>query len=318
MRIAIIDTGISPAAIPAENLSDGYNYIRPQDGTADKIGHGTALAGLIVGNEALGVEGVCPEAVLVPLVWCSIDETGKTVKGKTDMAAQAIYDAIDVYGCDIINLSSGSTSDSASLREAAAYAEEKGVLLVSSAGNDNETAPDAVYYPGAYESVLCVGSADGDRPADFSQRNDTVDLLAPGTSLRVLTIKGTRIRGDGTSYSTAIVSGVAARLLTEDPDLTAAELRALLTGAARDVGPAGYDTDSGWGILDPDAALAALAGNGEKAPAFSDASEDAWYYESVRYAVSCGPSGTPASAFSPNVPFTRQQTWMLLVRHLNK
>ncbi len=315
VRVAVIDTGISTAVIAAENLAPGYNYIRPQDSTEDRVGHGTAVAGIIVGSEPAGVTGVCPDAVLVPLVWCSVDENGDTVKGRTDMAAQAIYDAIDAYDCDIINLSSGALSDTASLRKAVEYAESRGVLVVSSAGNANESAPEAVYYPSAYDTVLCVGSVDenGESAAWFSQRNDSVDLLAPGDGLRILTVKGTRIRGSGTSYSTAFVSGAAARLLTEDPSLTAPELRRLLTSTARDIGPEGYDIDSGWGVLDLDAALARLLEN--TSVPFADVPEDAWYREAVEYVHRNGlMKGVTDRAFAPDDSLTRGMLVTILHR----
>ena len=74
VRIAVIDTGISTVAIDSSHIIEGYNYIRPQDGTEDKIGHGTAIAGILVGSEAADAEGICPNAVLVPLVYAAKDE----------------------------------------------------------------------------------------------------------------------------------------------------------------------------------------------------------------------------------------------------
>lgn len=71
VRVAVIDTGISSAAISAENLAEGQNYILPNNSTEDDIGHGTAVAGIIVGSETAGVEGLCPAAELVPLVYYS-------------------------------------------------------------------------------------------------------------------------------------------------------------------------------------------------------------------------------------------------------
>lgn len=315
IRVAVIDTGVSTAAIEAEHLAPGRNYIRPQDSTEDKLGHGTAIAGILVGSEAAGVEGLCPEAVLVPLVYATRDENGRTVKGKTDMAAQAVYDAIDVYGCRVINLSSGALTDDPPLREAVKYAETRGVLVVSSAGNSHESSPADIYYPGAYDTVLCVGSVDreGTAPAAFSQRNNSVDLLAPGENLRVLSVKGARIRADGTSFSTAYVTGAAARLLAEAPTLTVAELRELLTSTARDIGPAGYDTDSGWGVLDLDAALAEL--RGEEPFPFTDVPDGAWYEEGVRYAFENGlMTGTGTDTFSPDLAATRGTIVTMLYR----
>lgn len=250
VRIAVIDTGISTVAIDSSRIIEGYNYIRPQDGTEDRIGHGTAIAGILIGSEAGDAEGICPNAVLVPLVYAAKDEMGKTVKGDTSMVAQAIYDAVDIYDCNIINISSGSTSNSLSLRNAAAYAEKKGVLVVSSAGNSNLYRPQDIYYPGAYDTVLCVGSTDSDgEVSSFSQRGDTIDILAPGSNLRVVSIRAKKIRAFGTSYATAYVTAAAAKLLEQNPGLTPAKLRRILCSSARDIGEPGFDTDSGWGIL---------------------------------------------------------------------
>ena len=98
VRVAVIDTGISTAAVSPDSIAEGINYIRPQDETQDKLGHGTAVSAIIVGSEAARITGICPTAELVPLVTTSKDEEGKQVRGDTAMVAQAIYDAIDVYG----------------------------------------------------------------------------------------------------------------------------------------------------------------------------------------------------------------------------
>ena len=125
VRVAIIDTGISTAAISPDQIDRGINYIRPQDDTEDKLGHGTAVSAIIVGSEPARIEGICPSATLIPMVYATKDEDGKQVRGDTGMVAQAIYDAIDVYDCDIINISSGSQAGSYRLQQAVEYAEEK-------------------------------------------------------------------------------------------------------------------------------------------------------------------------------------------------
>ena len=310
VRVAVIDTGVSTAAVDPDSIGSGYNYIRPQDGTEDKLGHGTAVSAIIVGSEAARVAGICPTATLVPLVYCSKDEEGKQVRGDTYMVAQAIYDAIDVYGCKIINISSGSTGGSYRLKEAVEYAQKKGVLVVSSAGNSQQTEPDAVYYPGGYESVLCVGACDsGGAIASFSQQNDTVDLLALGTDLRLATIKGTRIRGQGTSFATAIVTGAAAQIWTQHPDLTADAVRQAVLASTRTV--------DGWQVLDLEAALA-WSPEADK-PAFSDVPQDASYYDAVLWAAENDiTGGTGDGRFSPDLTCTRAQIVTFLWRAAGK
>jgi minor extracellular protease Epr len=251
VRIAVIDTGISDRSIDQSHVAEGYNYILPGESTVDKIGHGTAIASIIVGSEKAGITGLCPEAVLVPLVFYSLDENGKIIKGSTTLLAKIIRDAVDIYHCRILNISSGSLSDTPALAAAVAYAEEQGVMIVSCAGNDGD---ETVYYPGAYDTVLCVGSANAELTgaAGFSQRNEKVDVLAPGERLPVATIKGKRLAVSGTSFSAAYASATLARLLVEKPGLTPAQMRQILLNTALDLGEAGC----GYGLLQPDAALA--------------------------------------------------------------
>lgn len=255
VRIAIIDTGITTAAINPASIAEGYNYIFPDAGTEDKLGHGTAIAGILVGSQSAGIIGVCPNAVLIPLVYETAGPAEDRIKADLSTVAQAIYDAVDVYDCDIINVSAGAKTDTEKLHQAAAYAEAQGVLLISSAGNDGDS---TMYYPGGYDTVLCVGACDGEetRRASFSNFHSRVDLLAQGDGIRVASIRGKTIRVFGTSYATAYVTGAAACLLSEHPALTPAEVRQILLASAHDVCDAGYDINSGCGIVDMDKALA--------------------------------------------------------------
>lgn len=227
VKIALIDTGIERSAVNSDNILDGWNYCTASDDTVDMIGHGTSLAGLILGSETAGLEGGAPDSYIVPLVCQTKDAQGNTVGIEPQKLADIIVDAVDVYECDIINISSGVKTDYDELGRAVEYVVEKGVLIVSAAGNEGNS---DVYYPGGYEGVLCVGSADESMTgrADFSQNNGTVDLLAPGEKVEVVTMKGNTIKVSGTSYSTAYVTAVAARLWKNNLGLTAGEIIELI------------------------------------------------------------------------------------------
>lgn len=302
VRVGIIDSGISTAAVDAGRIAEGRNYIRPQDDTGDRLGHGTAVAAVIVGSRAAGLAGVCETAALVPLVYCSRDERGQLVQGGSDLVAEAIYDAVDTYRCRIVNISSGSKTGSDALRDACAYAESRGVLIVASAGNSGLTDPDTVYYPGGYDGVLSVGACDETGAiADFSQKKDTIDVLARGTGLYLASADGARVRGEGTSFAAALVSGMAARIWTAQPELTAAQVRARLLALARDV--------DGWAVLELDAVLA-TAPDG-----FADVRSTDYFYDAVRWARDAGVTGgTSQTSFSPNAPCTRGQIVTFLYR----
>ena len=225
--IGIIDTGISTRAIPAQNILEGKNYIDPSKSTEDTYGHGTAVASVIL--------DAMPEAKFVPLV-SNAYEDGRINQVDNDVFAQMIRDAVDVYGCQIINLSVGLILDKQSVREAVAYAEGNGVLVVASAGNDYDKDGAFVYYPASYETVFAVGSVskDGTAISDFSQRGDWVDIYACGEGITVKTLTGDSRESEGTSYSAALVTARAATILQEAPNLTPAEIRLkLLEGATK-------------------------------------------------------------------------------------
>lgn len=59
----------------------------------------------------------------------------------------------------------------------------------------------------------------------------------------------------GSSYTAAYVTGLAATLLAQWPDLTPEDFRQILRHSCKKMGKAGYDTDTGWGVLDTNAAL---------------------------------------------------------------
>jgi len=256
IKVAVIDTGISARAIDAEQIVEGYNYIRENNDTVDEIGHGTAVAGIITSSSHAGLSEMVTGIKLVPLVIQTMDESGKVKKGNPELIARAIRDAIDIYGCRVINLSSGTTLESKPLREAVEYAEEKNAVIISSVGNKNAKNPDTLYYPAAYPTVIGVGSVNKNgRVSSFSQRNSSLTLVALGERIWTVSKNGKALLASGTSYAAAFISGAAAALLHVCPELTAAEVRDILCESATDILETGYDMDSGWGILNLEAGL---------------------------------------------------------------
>lgn len=249
VRIAFLDSGVSLKHIDAEMVAAGENMVFPARDTDDRIGHGTATAGIVLGSEKLGLSGVCPSAVVVPLVCFDTYPTGIEAPADVRYMAAAVRAAVDKYDCRIINISMGTTEESAELRAAVEYASECGALIVSAVGNDNLTNPERVYYPANYEKVIGVGAADGNKPAKFSQRNG-VDILAQGVDLPTVTKRNAarcELRS-GSSYACAYISGLCADIWSKNPEMTANEVREALFQSARDICEIGYDRDSGWGI----------------------------------------------------------------------
>ena len=179
-----------------------------------------------------------------------------------DSIVNAIYYAVD-NGAKVINLSLGfsisglysrapssaeATQQINNYKAALAYADQKGVLLITAAGNDGKQnlQDDVSGLPG----IIAVGSIDqNNQKADFS--NKGAQLMAPG--VEIATNVGV---ADGTSPSAPIVSGIAALLLAVEPFLSPMELAARLTQSAIDLGAKGLEMDFGYGLVNAAAALA--------------------------------------------------------------
>jgi subtilisin family serine protease len=229
----------------------------------DDAGHGTVVAGIAAaaGNNELGLAGVAWNARILP-----VKVLDCTSVGRISTAATGIRYAAD-RGAHVINISLGTPQDSPVLREAVEYAQRAGALIVSSAGN----VPGVVTFPGAYPGVIAVGASgaidagvvDYLRPAPFSGDGPTLDLFAPGMLIAGPLPPslcdefgwqcegGPYTRVSGSSFAAALVTGGAALLRDEHPNLQGPLLRSQLLRslrAARDGGP---------GVLDLAAALEA-------------------------------------------------------------
>jgi hypothetical protein len=182
--------------------------------------HGTHVASLLFGQPGGPVEGVAPgcRGLVVPIF--------QGGAGFADLAcsplelARAMLLAVEL-GAHVINISGGQFSDDGIphplVADAVRRCVERGVLVVSAAGNDG---CDCLHVPAALPGVLAVGamSARGE-PLGFSNWGDAYrsnGLLAPGEDLVGARPGGGTVALSGSSFATAVVSGVAALLMSLD------------------------------------------------------------------------------------------------------
>lgn len=223
VTVAILDSGIYRLHEEFEglNILAGYDAVTDATGvTFDANGHGTKVTSIIAGtsNNGKGMAGIARNLTILPIRVS--DSTGYVYS--TDFI-EAVYFAADA-GAKVINMSFGGYVYSAAEETAVEYAVNKGAILVASAGNE---ATDTRYagmksYPASYNSVISVGAMDAaGNVCDFSQYNDSVDLIAPGIGLTVADGDGSYCTEQGTSFSAAYISAViSAALSTIDEGFT--------------------------------------------------------------------------------------------------
>ena len=258
IRVGVLDSGVNPHPDFESRLLPGRCYIenaKDPDDTSDSFGHGTKVAGLLAGAGEHGCVGAAPMAQIVPLK-CT---DGQSVR--VSALCRAIYGGIDDFGCRVLNLSLGIATEYHALAEAAAYAEERGVVLVASVGNGGV---EKLNYPAAYGTVIGVGAVGRDGISyERSNHNESVFLTAPGVEVRTTDARGGYSPVTGCSFAVPQVAGAAAVLLSADGSLTPAGIRECLAAAAKDAGGAGYDEYYGYGILDLASSLTRIAGEAE-------------------------------------------------------
>jgi hypothetical protein len=119
-------------------------------------------------------------------------------------------------------------------------------------------------FPANMSHVLTVAASDrDDRAAFFSSSSSGVDLAAPGVEIEAAVPTLFNASGyeslDGTSFSAPIVAGATAWVWTARPGLKNTQVFDIMRWSARDVGVAGFDEDTGFGILDIPTALSLTA-----------------------------------------------------------
>lgn len=252
VRIGIIDSGIRQTHkdLAGAAILEGYDYLDRDTISEDTVGHGTFVAGMIAAqvNNGLGIGGIAPRAELVPLRCFSAKQS------TMDVVVEAIYGAIDDYHCQILNLSLGVDGDYQVLREAIAYAEQQGVIVVAAVGNKGtvDSTSDPIHYPAGYDTVIGVGATDVSHAlGGFSQKNESVFVVAPGVQVVSLGYQDdtSYFEGGGTSFATPGITAIVALMKESDPGLTRQGVMDALQKAAVDLGEPGWDSHFGYGLI---------------------------------------------------------------------
>jgi minor extracellular serine protease Vpr len=155
IKIAVIDTGVDfnhPDLFgwgPDGKVIGGYNFIKEGKPPLDTNGHGTQVAGVIAADGLL--KGVAPKAKILAY---KVSENGEAVS--SDLIIKAIDKAIEDKA-DIINISLGVNKTNDSIDHAVNRALEKGIFVVTAAGNDGPTIK-TIGSPGKNYGSITIGA----------------------------------------------------------------------------------------------------------------------------------------------------------------
>lgn len=236
--VAVVDTGVDGTHpfLRGKTVS-GWDYVDGDSDPKDAHYHGTHVAGTILDCVGQANVKIMPVRVL-----------GASGSGSNSTVVAGIKYAAD-HGADVINLSLGG-GHSSTQDAAVSYAIEKGAVVVIAAGNKNTNTvshcPAHITTPGAV--VVSAGDSKHQK-ASFSNYGSSVDLMAPGVSIRAAVPGGGYRNLNGTSMAAPHAAAAAMLLdLAWGKSLTPAELE----GKVRSATTYGTwkDQQTGCGFLD--------------------------------------------------------------------
>ena len=256
-----VPTGVDPGGVPVALVDSGVNYLLPEiqsrlgrESDGQMIGfdywemddrpfdshparsvffpqrHGTRIASIILREAS--------SAKILPYRY-----------PRPDMSRMyQLIAHIARSGARIVNMSLGSNHARDWDAFEGAARRHPDLLFIVSAGNNNRDIDIEPVYPASLtlKNMLVVTSSAGDGyPAEGSNwGKENVDLLAPGERIPAIGFSGEGIDVSGSSYAVARITALAARILTENPDLDAMQLKAEILSLA--TSEPGAFVKSGW------------------------------------------------------------------------
>jgi len=229
IKVAVIDTGADPNHDElSDRLLSGYDFISRTDRVSDPHGHGSHVSGVIGArtNNQMGIAGINHNVTIIPIraVPSNGDETDANVIASFEYAVEK--------GARVANCSFGKYASSQAVGDTIEAAGEHGLLTVVAAGNDGRNNASYNVYPANFRTsnMIVVAATVSSGPlAYFSNYGKTmVDVAAPGASIYSSVRNGRYAAWSGTSMASPQVAGVAALVLSVNPELTTYELKDIL------------------------------------------------------------------------------------------
>ena len=294
VNMALIDTGfdvdhfdLRTASTPLCGFYEDHSFHRPRGGDplffpTDKQRHGTFCAGVALArmnNE--GIVGVAPHAQLTGIIplrnfLTSQHTLARAIEYACDPMTEGVSES-GFHGADVISCSLGPDSRSmrwplhSSLRSAIDHAvtngrNGKGTPVFWAVANMNDDmSQDRVV---SYHNTIAVGASNERDTRRFETAHGrNLEFLAPGENIISTRAAGmAHERGDlgvdaGSSFAAPIAAGIAALMISANPDITASGIREIMRDTCKKIGPEPFDTEGrnnwyGYGLVQAGTAVA--------------------------------------------------------------
>lgn len=273
MTIAVIDGGFAGADTSnpgfdslylRKQILGSYNFINNDTNVFEGGTHGALVLSVMGGYIENGMIGSAPDAFYWLLK--SENEANETTVEMDNWVRAAEFS--DSVGVDVINSSLGYTTfdrgegdltqadmdgNTAVVTIGADMAAKKGILVIASAGNGGASSWPIIGAPADGDSVMAIGGVDGNGDyVVFSSRGPSADGrvkpdvvgMAQGTAL--IFAGGVIQGGNGTSFSSPLIAGLATCLWQSKPDLSNMDIyQAIITNSSHYYTPNG---EVGFGL----------------------------------------------------------------------
>ncbi len=277
VRIAVIDDGVEAHEDLVGRVLAGNTPRTGGNGAPNFNGaHGQACAGIIAAtHNNVGVSGVAPNSLIIPINIFSGGETANDLANGINWAWNANQGNADIisnsWGYNTTQVMSDAIvqaiTNARTLGRVRGGA-TLGCVVVLSSGNFQTQIP-GVMFPANVANVITVGAINNSGTIwNYSNRGSEMDLVAPSGDVPTGNVTTTdRMNGNGygpgnttssfggTSAACPQVAGVAALMISLNPNLTEVNVRTILQQTAIDMGTSGFDNTHGFGRVN---ALAAL------------------------------------------------------------
>lgn len=272
VRIGIFDGGFESADTmrtfqpiwQSGRVVKWYSFVSNTRDVFSETMHGTYVWAIIGANSPGKYKGAAPDA---SFLLAQTEISGSESRQEEYNWVKALEWA-DSTGVDIIQTSlnynefddpnqnytyADLNGDISIITRAADMAAAKGILIVNSAGNQGNTPWKYISPPCDGDSVLCVGAIDMQlNLASFSSIGPTSDgrikpdVVAIGRGTTYIGRGNRLLTGNGTSYSSPLISGLAACLIQAHPERHPMDIiRAIRLSADQSGRP---DPEYGYGI----------------------------------------------------------------------